>query len=160
MTPRRKPWVLVFLELSMQAVGCVVCTPPPQPLPPSFPPTSKSGLVTSAPPLHGFYKNHAHHHTPIFPKKRCIVWMTHISCTRQKCFPRSCIFFTVTSHHNLHLLPGERQVVQNWKEKSTFTIKTHYFCHALPLICYNIKTLWLYTTFNADIGHIFAYGKQ
>lgn len=43
-----------FAELLMEAVGRLLCTPPPMPLPPSSPPTSKSGLVTRAPPLHGF----------------------------------------------------------------------------------------------------------
>lgn len=54
------PWIffiiiIVFSELSMNSVERAFCTPPPQPLPPSFPPTSKSGLVTCAPPLHNYH---------------------------------------------------------------------------------------------------------
>lgn len=44
--------------------GRVFCTPPPKPPPPSSQPTSKSGLVTCAPPLHAFYaRTHARIHT-------------------------------------------------------------------------------------------------
>lgn len=48
----------------MREVGCVECSLPPQPLPPSFPPTSKSGLVTDAPPLYEFTQSHAQSRLP------------------------------------------------------------------------------------------------
>lgn len=63
-------FLIVFSELSMNSAGRAVCTPPPQPLPLSFPPTSKSWLVTYAPPLHN-YRTIMHMHPSFLKKKMC-----------------------------------------------------------------------------------------
>lgn len=63
----------LFSEPLTKAVGRVFCTPPPKPLPPSSQPTSKSGLVTCAPPLRflrTYVRAHVHTHTRNKPRSR------------------------------------------------------------------------------------------
>lgn len=106
--------IIVFSELSMNSVERAFCTPPPQPLPPSFPPTSKSGLVTCAPPLHNY---HTITHMQSSFYKMCF-WMDdqRTADLSNRAFSKQLFTSVTLSHHHR----GAWSAARHAQLKSTF----------------------------------------